>query len=314
MAHMIEKMAYTGAVPWHGLGTRIPEDVQYDTRRMLIAAGLDWSVSMVPLVTADSHERVERLAVRRSTDSRILGTVGPRFVPLQNDMAFEWFDPFVQAGVAAYHTAGSLCGGSRIWVLAKLNRDPMEIVPGDVVEKYLLLSHGHDGSLSVRCGFTPIRVVCNNTLSAAHASGSSQLIRLKHTKSLKVNLDAIRDSINTVNARFEATAEQYRRLAHRDINQKDIRNYVKVVFDLKEEDLSAKAKRMVEAIERNVVVGLGNTLPGVRGTWWAAYNGLTEYLSHQRGRNPDSRLNSLWFGPTATTNKKALDKALELAA
>jgi phage/plasmid-like protein (TIGR03299 family) len=283
---------------------------------MLVAAGLDWRVSLVQLETSDSHQRVDRLAVRRSSDSRILGTVGARYVPLQNETAFEWFDPFVQAGVAAFHTAGSLCEGSRIWVLAKLNRDPMEIVKDDVVEKYLLLSHGHDGTLSVRCGFTPIRVVCNNTLSAAHSSASSQLIRLRHTKSLKTNLDAIRETINTVNARFEATAEQYRRLAHRDINSGDVRRYVKLVLDIRENDadLSARARHVVEAIERNVEMGLGNRLPGVRGTWWAAYNGITEYFSHERGRNADSRLNSLWFGPTATANKKALEKALELAA
>jgi hypothetical protein len=82
---------------------------------------------------------------------------------LQNKDAFAWFQPFLDAREAALHTAGSLRQGSRIWVLAKLNRDPLVIAEGDEVEKFLLLSHGHDGSLAVRCGFTPVRVVCANT-------------------------------------------------------------------------------------------------------------------------------------------------------
>ena len=94
----------------------------------------------------------------------MLGIVGPRFAVLQNKDAFGWFQPFLDAKEAALHTAGSLRGGSRIWVLAKLNRDPLVIAAGDEVEKFILLSHGHDGRLAVRGGFTPIRVVCQNTL------------------------------------------------------------------------------------------------------------------------------------------------------
>ena len=92
----------------------------------------------------------------------------PGITILQNRDAFKWFQPFLDAKEAALHTAGSLREGSRIWVLAKLNRDPLVIAPGDEVEKFVLLSHGHDGSLAVRVGFTPIRVVVPNTLALAH--------------------------------------------------------------------------------------------------------------------------------------------------
>ena len=118
----------------------------------------------------------------------MLGVVGPRYTILQNQDAFKWFQPFLEAKEAALHTAGSLRGGSRIWVLAKLNREPLVIAQGDEVEKYLLLSHSHDGSLAVRVGFTPIRVVCQNTLSMAHNADASKLIRFKHTKDIHENL------------------------------------------------------------------------------------------------------------------------------
>ena len=134
-----------------------------------------------------------------------------------------WFQPFLDAKEAALHTAGSLRNGSRIWVLAKLNRDPLVIAQGDEVEKFILLSHGHDGSLAVRVGFTPVRVVCQNTLAMAHGSDASKLIRVKHTKDVHENLANIREVMDLANAEFEATAEQYRLLARKSINQADLR-------------------------------------------------------------------------------------------
>jgi hypothetical protein len=116
------------------------------------------------VLTADTQAKVEHQAVRRKSDNRILGVVGPKYHVLQNRAAFQWFQPFLDAREAALHTAGSLCEGSRVWVLAKLNRDPLIVALGDEVEKFMLLSHGHDGSLAVRVGFTPVRVVCQNTL------------------------------------------------------------------------------------------------------------------------------------------------------
>src|SRR5208283_2639720 len=100
-------------------------------------AGLSWDVELVPLVTADNQTKVDRNAVRRSSDNRILGTVGPRFTALQNRDAFKWFQPFLEAKEASLNAAGSLCEGSRVWVLAKLQRAPLVIAQGDEVEKYL---------------------------------------------------------------------------------------------------------------------------------------------------------------------------------
>src|SRR5262245_16831082 len=189
MFHQVETMAFFGQVPWHGLGTALQESDLYDWQTACRKAGLDWEAERVPLLTADKQERVARFAVRRTSDGRILGTVGPKYTLLQNRDAFQWFNPFLEEREAALHTAGSLAQGSRIWVLAKLNRDPLVINQGDEVEKFILLSHSHDGSLAVRVGFTPVRVVCANTLAMAHGSDAGKLIRVKHSKSVQENLD-----------------------------------------------------------------------------------------------------------------------------
>jgi phage/plasmid-like protein (TIGR03299 family) len=314
MAHEIETMAYFQATPWHGLGTALHEDDLYDWQKTCEKAGLAWDVELVPLVTADTHAKVTHQAVRRKTDGRTLGVVGPRFCALQNKDAFQWFQPFLDAKEAALHTAGSLRLGSRIWVLAKLNRTPLVVAPGDEVEKFILLSHGHDGSLAVRVGFTPVRVVCQNTLSMAHGSDASRLIRLKHTKDIHENLANIREVMDVANAEFEATAEQYRLLARKSINQADLRRYVKKVFKVEEDqDGSTRLKNIMEEIVRLAEAGRGNELPSVSGTLWTAYNGVSEWLGYNRGRSQSNRLDSLWFGDSASLNRRALEVALSLA-
>jgi hypothetical protein len=60
-------------------------------------------------------------------------------------------------------------------------------------------------------------------------------------------------------------------------------------------------------------VGHGQDLPGVRNTYWALYNGVTQYLSYEAGRTQDSRMDSLWFGNAKTKNESALEYALEMA-
>jgi phage/plasmid-like protein (TIGR03299 family) len=307
-------MAYFGGLPWHRLGTALEEGDIYDWPSASKKAGLDWEVELVPLVTADTQARVTHRAVRRTSDARVLGVVGPRYAPLQNKDAFSWFQPFLDAHEAALHTAGSLKQGSRVWVLAKLSRDPLVIAPGDEVEKFILLSHGHDGSLAVRCGFTPIRVVCANTLAMAHGSDASKLIRLKHTKDVLENLANVREVMDLANAEFEATAEQYRRLARKSVNQADLRKYVRRVLKVEDDqEASSRLRNLLEEIARLAEAGRGNNLPSVRGTLWTAYNGVSEWLTYNRGRSEDNRLNSLWFGDSALTNRHALEVALDMA-
>ena len=205
MPAMVEKMMFVGATPWHGEGTKLDENPSIS--EAIVAAGLDWEVGTKSLFTAEGTE-VNAKATFRKTDNRVLGVVGPRYTPLQNQDAFDWFQPFLDAQECQLHTAGSLSEGEKVWVLAQLNRDNCEIVKGDEVSKFILLSNSHDGSTSIRVGYTPIRVVCVNTLAAAHNSKDSQLIRIRHTRSSKTNLDNVRDIMDNIYAQFEATAEQ----------------------------------------------------------------------------------------------------------
>jgi phage/plasmid-like protein (TIGR03299 family) len=312
MPAAVEQMMFVGTTPWHGLGNKVEADIGIEDA--IVSAGLDWEVGLKDLQTVDGVP-VNHRATYRKSDGSILGVVGPRYTPLQNREAFDWFQPFLDAGECGIHTAGSLHSGQKVWVLAQLNRDNSEIVPGDEVCKFILLSNSHDGTTAIRVGYTPIRVVCVNTLAFAHSHADSKLIRIRHTRSSKNNLEQVRDIMDNINAGFEATAEQYRFLASKNFNQADIRRYVKVMLGIEgtaDGDIKTRTRNIMDEILA-LVEGPKQSATNVRGTWWAAYNGFNEYLNYNKGRTEDNRLDSLWFGVNANDNNKALAKALDFA-
>lgn len=312
----VEKMMFHGQTPWHGLGERLVDDELYSVEAGIQKAGLDWDVRLEPLYLSDGR-KVPRYAVVRGSDNSILGNVGPKYTPLQNRDAFGFMNPFLETKHARLHTAGSLDHGRVIWVLCHIKGGQAEVVKGDRVDQFLLLSNSHDGSQAVRVGFTPIRVVCANTLAAAHGSAESKLIRVRHTKSVLDNLEAIQDVMDVARQEFNATLEQYRRLASVSINQKDVRKYIQLILNIDErlplDEIPTRTRNMMLAMETMADEGTGCNIPGVRGTLWGAYNGVTEYLSYGRGSDQEKRLDSLWFGSAAEINKKALGAALAMA-
>jgi len=56
--------------------------------------------------------------------------------------------------------------------------------------------------------------------------------------------------------------------------------------------------------------GRGANLPKVRGTLWGAYNAITEFVDHTRGRTEETRLEAAWFGAGKVTKEKAHEVAV----
>ncbi|HVZ20424.1 MAG TPA: DUF932 domain-containing protein [Vicinamibacterales bacterium] len=330
MAHEIENMMFVGETPWHGLGTALqtaPESIA----EALKLAGLDWSVRLEQLQLADGTA-VDRYATIRSSDNRVLGTVGCGYRPVQNADAFQFFAPFVEQRAVSIETAGSLRKGARVWMLAKIAREDSVIVPkaGDRVAKYLLVANGHDGSLALHVGLTPIRVVCQNTLSASIADRRTATIKIRHTAKSGDALKLVQETIDRVDHDFEKAAEVFRALASVNVTEASLRTFVDRVFRrvkakrdaaiaaaqsavegdsfdalMSRDFVSAgstltttkeRESRVFETVSQLFESGRGNDAPGVRGTAWAAYNAATEYLTWQRGNDNDTRLSNAWFG------------------
>ena len=332
MSHEIETALTVGEKPWHELGILL--DVPPETIAEAIRlAGLDWQIHTEQCFLADGTP-VDRKAVVRQTDRAVLGTVGTDWTAIQNAEAFRPFDPFLQAKAATIEAAGSLKGGRRVWMLAKLSRPDSVIVPqaDDRVAKYLLVAVGHDGTLAFRVGFTPTRVVCWNTLSVALQEGEGTHVRIRHSRGAHNAIDALTAKVQEIDARFETVAEVFRALAGKRIsNAAQLRAYVDAVFPPPKKPAVVEAapdgatllgsllarphvsetpspfspeggnmveetkSRVYEEIARLFEFGKGNNLPGVAGTAWAAYNAVTEYNTWERGRNADNRMDNVWL-------------------
>ena len=307
MSANVESMAWNNfvkfgaGVPWHGEGVCVDDEQSlFDINLFGEKAGINWDVFKEPLITLSRAKAAvkyasgeintevnveadtDAFAIRRKTDGSILGVVGPKYRPLQNADALKWFEPWLDNRLLALNTAGALENGKKVWVLAQVVKETiMDVTGKDTVAKFVMLSNSHDGTAAVRVGLTPIRIVCQNTLAMAHSDSQSKLMRIRHSSQMERNLEAMRDAIDLVNNDFEMSAQQYRWLATRHINQKDLRKYVRVLVqgekdaELPFDDASTRTQNIIKKIEGRM------DMPNQKissGTWWAAYNSVNEYL------------------------------------
>lgn len=326
MAHELEIKAdgtasafFVGQPAWHGLGTVLNNPPTIEEALKL--AQLDWKVALRPVFSQPSegsdYQQVPGYqATVRESDGRVLGVVGSKFVPLQNQVAFDWFQPFLDSGAVTLESAGALKEGKRVWVLAKLKESEggvEEIVPGDNVEQYILLAHAHDGSLAIRVGFTAVRVVCQNTLTAAvHGNeASNKLLKIRHTSHAPVALAVVREIIDTTRREFAANAAIFRMLAATGCDEVTLRKYVREVFEPGSAHNEEILPRLVNDVVELFYHGKGHQLAA--GSIWSAYNAITQFITHEQGRSADRRLDSQWFGKGAAIVHRALYVANNLA-
>jgi len=314
MSDLVENMFFFGEIPWHGKGTELKEIPT--SEKAIVAAGLDWKVTKERLLAnvEDCDMKLEDyFAIRRSDkqDSKaILGVVGKRYTPVQNKNAFSFFDTIVGEKKAIYHTAGSLDNGKCIWILAKLP-DGLSISSNDNVELYTLLMNRHDGQRSVIIQPTPIRVVCNNTLSLALSEKSKQRLSFRHTANVETQMRMAALSLNYSLGSFEKTKEAYRLIAKRDVNKESLSEYFDNVIDFEEQK---KSKSLIAKKERlNQIFDYDVTKNGLKPSLWIAYNAVTYWVDHEKGRDTN-RLSSAWLGGGFLLKQKALNEAVKMAA
>lgn len=326
MPAYFESGLMVGESAWHKQGTVVPEtdECRFNLDTCLELSGLDWQVDLARCfyVFGDDAEHCDEVpatfvTVRTMADGSVepLGTVGSKYRPLQNRQAFEWFQPWLDTREVSIETAGSLEGGKSVWVLARILRDDIQVDSADRVAKYVMLSTRHDGLGATSCGFTPVRVVCSNTLQMAHSNHASKLLRVRHTDGQHESLSAIRETIDLIDREFVATGEQYKRMLSCKLSSSDLRRYVRLVNDIGE-DVPDKALsgRMRNRVNRIVKLATSGTGQGESLTAWHAYNGFTQYLTHEAGSDADKRLRSNMEGAYARINRRAFDLAVELSA
>jgi phage/plasmid-like protein (TIGR03299 family) len=278
-------------------------------REAIEAAGLNYTVVKKPLkeVVELNHpaDVSDRWATVRTDTGDVLGIVGDSYEPIQNRDAFTFFDNLVGTDEAMYETAGMLGRGERIWILAKLPGF-IKVLGKDIVNKYLLLSNSHDGSSLAQVKLTPIRVVCNNTLTAA-LQGAGE-VHIRHTSNAAEDMEQALSLLGLSNSLYEQLDAIFNRMALTKISDKQLLDYVNaLVPDDEEEKENAKVQGIRKTFLELYESGQGADLS--RGTLWGAFNCVTEYTDHKMEGDPATRLESIWFGRGEQLKLKAFQLA-----
>jgi phage/plasmid-like protein (TIGR03299 family) len=314
MAHLIEtnavtgkaEIAYAGSVPWHGLGQSLTPDASIDVWQK--EAGLDWEAKVAPIMfTWDGQNYSEvdnqRVIYRNDTNAP-LGVVTDRYRIHQPGEILDFFNTLVGSAGFKLEVAGAIKGGKRIWALANVNREAC-VLGDDAVRGYLLLSTSFDGSTATVGQFTSIRVVCNNTLSAADREAAPSRVSITHGARFDASL--MRDKLGLVVGGFEGMMDNYRNLARTGVNSAYVKGFLTTLFpptkqmvkisgvDVKQE-VWADSRAYRKVLELFDGKGIGCNLPGVNGTRWGLLNAITQFVDHERGHNADTRMNNAWFG------------------
>ena len=323
MSHEVETMAYSrkSGRPWHGLGYPVSNDLSVEG--MLAAAHLNWKVEKKAIrVNAGDHEAgliiPGKFALERDSDKSVLDIVGSTYQPIQNEEAFEFFKSFIEAGHMNMETAGSLKGGRYVWGLAKINSS-FELADGDKVEGYLLISQPHQMGKAMIIQFTPIRVVCWNTLTFALGSGlrsTTGSFRLPHVrkfdaKAVKV---AAERALGIAKEQLDEFAEAAEILGNAPMTEKEADEYFCSLFNI---DLQAvndgHPHRTLDILRWARLKAPGADMELSNGTAWGALNAVTHTIDHSLGRSRDNAVMNAWFGDQGKVKQRALVRALDFA-
>lgn len=319
MAHELEmingqaSMAYAGDLPWHGLGVKVSNDLTPE--QMLKAAGLDWTVDPVELFAEVGDRRLPtgHRALVRSSDQRVLDVITNDWNPVQNAEAFEFFNDFVAAGEMEMHTAGSLKDGKIVWALAAV-KESFELFGGkDKVDAYLHFTNPHSYGQSIDVRFTPIRVVCNNTLTLSLNTKSKNMVKVSHRR--EFDGDMVKEALGIAKDKLAKYKEMAEYLSKKRYTNESVVDYFKRVFPVLTTKTESE-KILSKSAERGLDIVKLSQQPGAefgKGTWWEAFNAVTYMTDHEIGRSVDSRLTSAWYGANKNLKTKALELACEMA-
>jgi phage/plasmid-like protein (TIGR03299 family) len=332
MAHEIDlttgkaAVFVTGEPAWHQLG-RVIENAATSAEAIGLA-GLDWRVEQWPVRAFDPDNNATEAGIPafvanvRTDTQAVLGVVGKRYRVFQNREAFDFMDALVGDRLAMYETAGSLHGGKRVWMLARI---PKEYRAGsdDLIKPYVLLTNTHDGSQALRMIPTTVRVVCQNTLNLAMRYAGAEGLTISHHPRLESRIAEARTKLGIIAARFDQFDEELHAMLARQLNVSEAQAYFRDLAGVGAGVQTERQKKAREDVYGKMLANFDNernTLRGITHTPWAAYNAVSEWADHQRkyrGTNPADKLNrrldSVWFGTSHQIKQAAYQGALELA-
>ena len=334
MAHELEIDELTGEASfaslrqpaWHNLGTVFEEEV--NTQQMLKLAHLDeWNVRLEDVAIPENFESdksysfVTRTNPFDKTKNDVLGVVGERYVPLQNEDLFSFGDNLLDGG-GRWETAGSIKGGRQVFgsiaLTNSITLDPNGIA--DKIDNYLLINTSHDGSIAIQASITPVRVVCANTLNLALSSfkgkkAAKQSFKIRHTSTAEGKIAVAREALGLANAYIDEFSKMANEMIGKTITDNQFMEIVTLAYPEPEKDAKGSFKKYNGKVDLLQGIYRGEYNDTISGTAWGAYNALTErldwYRSARGGSNESIYASASGFDPVMNAEKNRLMKIVQ---
>lgn len=308
MSASVESMFSVREVPWHGLGTIVKEAP--DSAEAIKLSGLDWKVIQREILDKETGEIIPNfMANVREKDGRVLGIVNDkRYKICQNIEAFEFTDKLLGEGVT-YETAGSLIGGRKIWLLAKL---PERDILGDTFAPYLVFMNSHDGSGGVRAAITPVRVVCNNTLNIALRTAERSW-SCNHRGDLQGKLIEATNTLRLANRYMSKLEDEFEDLSKKAVSDKAAEDYISMLLPIKKEDGKRKIENLKEM--RNDILIRFKDAPDLSEMPKSGYrllNAVSDFSIHTDLHKKMKYFEENRFLKVATGNGLLIDKMMKI--
>lgn len=308
MAANVETMFSVRERPWHGLGTVV--ESAPSSKEALELAGLDWQVHQKDISVLWGRTIPGYKANVRDTDGAVLGVVTDKYRVVQNEDAFAFTDELLGEGVK-YETAGSLNGGKKVWILARLPRE--YVISGERISPYLVFSNTHDGSGAIRVAITPIRVVCNNTLNLALARAERSFSMI-HTGNINEKFEEAKKTLFMADTYMEELGKEFERLRSIKVSDAQVEEYVNMLIPL-DEDATATQIKNARTLRNDILTRYFDA-PDLKVLGKNAYrfvNATSDFATHANPLRRTANFKENLFAKTVDGNP-FIDRAYQLVA
>lgn len=288
---------------WHQLGSYVTQEELNDIDTARKVTGMDWEIFSSPVVyQAGLEQKVDtsRQVLFRSDNHEVLSVMSKDYKIVQPGEVLEFFRDLVALHGLNLSAAGTLFGGKKYWATAELG-NKTEVVDGDNIGAYLLLTTSADGTLATTAKVTSIRTVCNNTLQFALAD-SGKVLKCNHSKTFdprafKLDLGLVDDGWNNFIANLKSLAVQY-------VYQDDVNAFFRKIVGIEGSEMTAGQERQLQGLKYFYNNGSGKDF--AKGTKWNMLNAVTEMYTHGTARTDAShRFNNSEFGKYAAKKIEA---------
>ena len=301
-----------GERAWHGQGVvtpgTLPAREAFETADALFSVEkreLFYLTDPVPPCTSGARNSNAFGVVRTDTQA-LLGIVTKQYEPVQNESLLRMAE-FIR-DEADMDCVIVLSDGAKVCFTATLRGAETDIVPGDTVKRRIVGYLGHDGKTGCGAKFTNIRVVCQNTLTAA-MSGTGASSSITHKGTANANFDALINSIDVSRQDFVTECELMREFSRTAMSMSAFNDYVDQVYEVKEGDILRKRQKLEQAFR----IGYGSEFASF--SLWNGFNAITQLETSTRNQTAaKSRAQFArgTFGLGAQISKKAFSIAQDL--